>query len=97
MNYKLLFPTYRARQRWLLRSLDHIVRTAEIGRIINVGCGEGEIDRELREASAHLVACDLNEGDVAHARALNDKLADAEYIVADACDGPGRLDSFRGE
>jgi len=84
VNYKLLLPTYRARQRWVLRTLDGITRMAEIGRMINVGCGEGEIDREFRGRSDHLVACDLNGEDVAHARALNADVAGIEYFVADA-------------
>lgn len=84
MNYKLLFPTYRTRQRWLLRSLERVNALAEVGRMINVGCGEGDLDRELHTACSHLIACDINEGDVAHARALNGKLARAGYIVGNA-------------
>jgi 2-polyprenyl-3-methyl-5-hydroxy-6-metoxy-1,4-benzoquinol methylase len=84
LNYKLLLPTYRARQRWVLRTLDRVRRTAEIGRMINVGCGEGDIDSEFRRSSSDLVACDLNEGDVAHARALNADVTGIEYLVSDA-------------
>jgi 2-polyprenyl-3-methyl-5-hydroxy-6-metoxy-1,4-benzoquinol methylase len=84
LNYKLLLPTYRARYRWVLRTLDRVGRTAEIGRMINVGCGEGDIDREFGRSSGDLVACDLNEGDVAHARALNADVAEIEYLVSDA-------------
>jgi len=84
LNYKLLLPTYRARQRWVLRTLDRVGRTAEIGRMINVGCGEGDIDSDFRRSSGDLVACDLNEGDVAYARALNADVAGIEYLVSDA-------------
>src|SRR5260370_18127930 len=81
LNYKLLLPTYRARQRWVLRTLDRVGRTAEIGRLINVGCGGGDIDNAFRRSSGDLVACDLNEGDVASARALNADLAGGCYTL----------------
>jgi ubiquinone/menaquinone biosynthesis C-methylase UbiE len=51
--------------------------------MINVGCGEGDIDSEFRRSSGDLVACDLNEGDVAHARGLNADMAGIEYLEAD--------------
>jgi 2-polyprenyl-3-methyl-5-hydroxy-6-metoxy-1,4-benzoquinol methylase len=94
LNYKLLLPTYRARQRWVLRTLDRVGRTAGIGRIINVGCGEGDIDSEFRRSSSDLVACDLNEGDVAHARALNADVTGIEYLVTDAQQLPFNDASF---
>jgi ubiquinone/menaquinone biosynthesis C-methylase UbiE len=83
VNYKLLFPTYRARQSWVLKTLERVADTAGIRHMINVGCGEGDIDGHLRERSCYLLGCDLNEEDVGHARALN---ADGgvEYVVADA-------------
>ena len=84
MNYKLLFPTYRGRQRWVLQTLDRIKRAADIARLINVGCGEGDIDCDLREYSGHLVSLDINPQDVMHARMLNADTADVRYIVADA-------------
>jgi 2-polyprenyl-3-methyl-5-hydroxy-6-metoxy-1,4-benzoquinol methylase len=93
MNYKLLFPTYRARQSWVLKMLDGVAHTAEIRRMINVGCGEGDIDRQLRERAGHLVACDLNEGDIRYARALNADTG-VEYVVADAQKLPFEDGSF---
>ena len=84
MNYKLLFPTYRGRQRWVLQTLDRVKRATEIARLINVGCGEGDIDCNLREYSGHLVSLDVNQQDIMHARALNADTADIRYIVADA-------------
>jgi 2-polyprenyl-3-methyl-5-hydroxy-6-metoxy-1,4-benzoquinol methylase len=94
LNYKLLLPTYRARQRWVMRTLDRVGRTAEIGRMINVGCGEGDIDCNFRQSSGDLVACDLNEGDVAHARALNADVAGIGYLVSDAQQLPFDDESF---
>ena len=79
MNYKLLLPSYRARQRSVQRILDRVGREAEIKRMVNVGCGEGDIDREFCEFSVSLVGCDLNEGDVAHARSLNATWRRIEY------------------
>ena len=52
--------------------------------MINVGCGEGDIDSEFRQSSGDLIACDLNEGDVAHARALNADVTGIGYLVSDA-------------
>jgi ubiquinone/menaquinone biosynthesis C-methylase UbiE len=86
VNYKLLFPTYRTRQRWVLSTLDAVARTngGRIRRMANVGCGEGDLDRELKERCDSLVACDINGEDVAHARALNADLDGISYEVADA-------------
>jgi ubiquinone/menaquinone biosynthesis C-methylase UbiE len=84
VNYKLLFPTYRGRQRWVLQTLDRVKRVTEIARLINVGCGEGDIDCNLREYSGHLVSLDVNQQDIMHARALNADTAGIRYIVADA-------------
>jgi ubiquinone/menaquinone biosynthesis C-methylase UbiE len=83
VNYKPFFPTYRSRQRWVLKAIERLALTGEIRRMINVGSGEGDIDRHLREHSEYLVACDINGEDVRHARALN---ADSgvDYVVADA-------------
>jgi 2-polyprenyl-3-methyl-5-hydroxy-6-metoxy-1,4-benzoquinol methylase len=83
MNYKLLMPTYRARQTWALKTLDTVARLGEVRHMINVGCGEGDIDHELRERCARLVSCDLIEGDVGHALALNAN-GGSDYVVADA-------------
>jgi len=64
--------------------LDRIKPAAEIARLINVGCGEGDIDCDLREYSGHLISLDINPQDVMHARALNADTADVRYLVADA-------------
>jgi hypothetical protein len=39
----------RGRHRWVLQTLDRVKRAAEMGRLINVGCGEGDIDCDRRE------------------------------------------------
>src|SRR4029077_9290280 len=72
------------RQRWVLRTLHRVGCESGIGRIINVGCGGGDLEHHFCQAVGHLVACDLNEGDIAHARALNADVARIEYCVADA-------------
>jgi 2-polyprenyl-3-methyl-5-hydroxy-6-metoxy-1,4-benzoquinol methylase len=83
MNYKLLMPTYHARQNWALKTLDAVTRLGEVRHVINVGCGEGDIDHERRARCAHLVSCDILEGDVRHALAMNADW-EAAYLVADA-------------
>ena len=84
MNYKLLFPTYRTRQRWVLGALDEIARERPIGDMLNVGCGEGDLDRSFKARTARLVSCDLNDADVAYARQLNAELEGATFEVQDA-------------
>jgi ubiquinone/menaquinone biosynthesis C-methylase UbiE len=85
MNYKLLFPTYRTRQRWVLSTLDGLARGGtKVERMANVGCGEGDLDRDLKKRCAELVACDINDADVAHARSLNQDVDGLRYLVADA-------------
>lgn len=93
MSYKLLFPTYRARHRWALKTLDSLAQFGNPPRVINVGCGEGDIDGALRERAVDLVACDLNEGDVGHARVLTAGTG-VEYVVASALDLPFDDGSF---
>jgi SAM-dependent methyltransferase len=51
--------------------------------MVNIGCGEGDVDRLLRSFCDELVSCDLNAGDVEHARAVNRDLAAVEYRVED--------------
>ena len=84
MNYKLLFPTYRTRQRWVLGTIDEVIGGAKIGEMLNVGCGEGDLDRALKLRCDTLVACDINEGDVAYARELNAEIRGLTYDVEDA-------------
>lgn len=82
MNFKLLFPTYRTRERWLRDVLGGL-GDAPIGRMLNVGAGEGDLDAVLAGYATHLESCDVNEEDVAHARALNAGVANITHSVQD--------------
>lgn len=81
MNYKHWFPTYRARYLFVKDAL------AELGRpkrALDLGCGEGDVDRMLAERCDQVVSCDLNPDDVAHAREVNHDVRNLTYVVEDA-------------
>jgi 2-polyprenyl-3-methyl-5-hydroxy-6-metoxy-1,4-benzoquinol methylase len=80
MNYKLLFPTYRTRERWVHSVLAGLPR----GRMLNVGAGEGEIDGALASYATELESCDINEEDVARARSINAGVPNLLYSVQDS-------------
>lgn len=81
MNYKHWFPTYRARYLFVNDALASVGRA---GRALDLGCGEGDVDRMLAGRCDELVSCDLNADDVAHARAVNHDLPNVTYLVEDA-------------
>lgn len=78
MNYKLLFPTYRTRERWIH---DAVPRG---GRMLNVGAGEGDIDPMLASFASELESCDINEADVAQASRANAWVPNLRYSVQDS-------------
>jgi 2-polyprenyl-3-methyl-5-hydroxy-6-metoxy-1,4-benzoquinol methylase len=80
MSFKHYFPTFRTRWLFLERQLAEL---GHVRRILHVGCGEGDADRQIKEHCDALTACDLNEADVEHARALHGE-AGIEYRVEDA-------------
>ena len=80
MNFKLLFPSYRTRYRFVTSALEAFERPA---RLLNLGTGEGELDGRLRELCGELHACDVNAADIAHARALNGHIPGIHYSVED--------------
>lgn len=82
MNFKLLFPTYRTRERWVHEVLGDVGKKP-LGRMLNVGAGEGDIDAALASYATELESCDVNEDDVAHARALNAAVPNVHYSVQD--------------
>lgn len=80
MNLKLLIPTYRTRQNWaneVLRKLG----TKPLGRMLNVGTGEGDVDPILARFATELESCDVNPDDVAHAKAMNAHVPNIHYSV----------------
>jgi 2-polyprenyl-3-methyl-5-hydroxy-6-metoxy-1,4-benzoquinol methylase len=78
MNFKLLFPTYRTRERWAHEVLSSL---GTRGRMLNVGAGEGDYDPTLARFATQLESCDVNEDDVAHARAMNAGIENLRYSV----------------
>jgi len=84
MNFKLLFPTYRTRFRFVLDSIGEITKGGRVNAMLNVGSGEGDIDPSLSAFAHELSSCDINEGDVAHARAANAHVGNITYSVENA-------------
>lgn len=81
MNYKLLFPTYRNRHQFIQRSLK---KYGHFEKGLSLGTGEGDYDAMIATYCDHLVACDINEEDVAFAKALNTAVKNLEYQVENA-------------
>ncbi len=85
MNYKLLFPTYRNRYRFVA---DHLQAFVQQGRhfqnALNLGTGEGDYDAMIAQYCKHLHACDINEQDIAFARQLNAHQPHIEYRIENA-------------
>lgn len=80
MNLKLLFPTYRTRERWAAEVLAGL-GPPPLGRMLNVGAGEGDYDPTLARFATHLESCDVNADDVAHARRSNADVPNLSYSV----------------
>lgn len=81
MNYKLLFPTYRNRYRFIQSALQQY---QHFEKGLSLGTGEGDYDGMIAQHCDHLVACDINEQDVAFAKALNVEVPNLEYRVENA-------------
>lgn len=93
MNFKLIFPTYRAREQYIRAKLTALTTARgsrgaglpAFERALDVGCGEGELHAPLAEHTLTLDACDVHAGDLARAAALNADLANVRYtLVTDA-------------
>jgi 2-polyprenyl-3-methyl-5-hydroxy-6-metoxy-1,4-benzoquinol methylase len=83
MSYKLLFPTYRTRLRYVVEALDRLTPNGPVPRMLNLGSGEGDVDRTLKEYADRLDCCDIQLGDVEHARRLNADVEGIHYAVED--------------
>ncbi len=81
MNYKLLFPTYRNRYRFVRQALQDF---GPFNRGLSLGSGEGDYDAMIAAHCQHLVACDINADDVAYAKALNTSIKNLDYQVENA-------------
>lgn len=84
MNHKLLFPTYRRRYQFVREALAATKAKGAIARMLNLGCGEGDLDAMLAQDASALDCCDINAGDVAYAERLNADLPGVRYQVEDA-------------
>ncbi len=86
MNYKLLFPSYRNRYLFIRNSLRQLSQERQFSLALNLGTGEGDYDQMLARYCGKLTACDINEGDIAYAKALNQNVPNLEYRVENALD-----------
>lgn len=83
MNYKLLFPTYRNRYLFIEENLKRF-EPKYFQKALNLGTGEGDYDRMIAPFCQQLMACDINENDVAFARELNADIPNIQYQVENA-------------
>lgn len=83
MSYKHLFPTYRARYRFVESRLAALL-SDPVDRLLHLGAGEGDIDPLLARFAREIVSCDINADDVARAAERNRDLANVRYAVEDA-------------
>jgi SAM-dependent methyltransferase len=94
MNYKLLFPTYRNRYRFVKENLEQLAGERRFRTALNLGTGEGDYDGMIAHFCDELIACDINEEDVAFARALNRSVPNIRYQVENALDLSFEDDTF---
>ncbi len=86
MNYKLLFPTYRTRYRFVERCLLDHKPAGDFVCALNLGSGEGDYDPMIVGACQHLTSCDINADDMAFAEQANGHIPNLEYQVHGALD-----------
>jgi 2-polyprenyl-3-methyl-5-hydroxy-6-metoxy-1,4-benzoquinol methylase len=86
VNYKLLFPTYRNRYRFIQRQLKRWQPAGRWEQGLNLGAGEGDYDAMIAGHCRQLTACDINDADVAFAQRLNADVANLSYQVENALD-----------
>jgi 2-polyprenyl-3-methyl-5-hydroxy-6-metoxy-1,4-benzoquinol methylase len=85
MNFKLLFPVYRSRYKWIEKTLISLSeKHGKFEKTLSLGCGEGEGDPPIAFHSQTLFACDINEDDVAYAKNTNSTYTNIKYSVDDA-------------
>ncbi len=85
MNYKLLFPTYRNRHRFIDDNLREFAKS-KFQVALNLGTGEGDYDAMIAGFCERLTACDINEQDIVFAKKLNQGIPNIHYHIEDALD-----------
>ena len=84
MNYKLAFPTYRNRFRFVREGLTGYYADQKAALALNLGTGEGDYDHMIAPFCERLISCDINEADIAFAKDLNKELTNTSYQIEDA-------------
>ncbi len=93
MNYKLLFPTYRTRYRFVRDQIAALKPSSGFPQALNLGSGEGDYDSMIATGCQQLLSCDINPDDVEFARTANQHIEELNYRVQNAMD----LDFADGE
>ncbi len=84
MNFKLFFPTFRNRYRFIRQQIDHHSRQQAFENALNLGTGEGDYDAMIARYCRQLTGCDVNEADLVHARKLNAGVMNLHYETNNA-------------
>jgi 2-polyprenyl-3-methyl-5-hydroxy-6-metoxy-1,4-benzoquinol methylase len=84
VNFKLLFPTFRNRYRFVREQLRQYGAQKNFQCGLNLGTGEGDYDAMIANYCAELIACDVNEADLVHARQLNKGVMNLHYETNNA-------------
>ena len=79
MNFKLLFPSFRNRYVFVRGKIKQLAQNQHFDTALNLGTGEGDYDRMIAGYCRELIGCDVNEEDLAHARALNKGVLNLRY------------------
>lgn len=83
MNFKLLITTYRNRFLFLEQKVKDNANNTTFNAL-NLGSGEGDCDPMIAKSVKKLVACDINERDVAFASSANAHIDNLSYEVENA-------------
>ena len=91
-----LHLTKKLGQNFLLdeRVLDSIARTAELtegDRVLEIGCGLGNLTKKLAETGAEVLACEIDHGLYAIAAQELEGLPNVRTMLCDALDGSSHL------
>ena len=91
-----LHLTKKLGQNFLLdeRVLDSIVRAAELtedDRVLEIGCGLGNLTKKLAETGARILACEIDHGLYAVATQELEGLPNVRAMLSDALDGASHL------